>query len=364
MNPSASVSAPPKVSAPVALLLSHFAAALAKTKNSRSAPAAVLVAVALACLNLSSGLVGVVVVWLAWRFDVIGVCRRVAPGLVPFLSRQLARAQFSSRRNISCHFEAMDLAPNLEEVVAAGATDSLARVLFVGERGVGKSSLIRALREHHRRRAAKALARGPSPASPSDVLTDCLERTGSVSSVARTDSASSSDSSAASDGGASDSELSRTDSTMSLGGASSVAGSDGGSSTSATAVEAGGAARRSPSSVMRQLPPVPGAAAGASSAIEVAVVVWEAVSSEDLKAYARRMRGAVARALGRSVPVVVVCTKTDVAPCPLPQMDAALTENADVVAVSASRGTNTGELWGLIERHLQSVELAQRKLGE
>ena len=52
------------------------------------------------------------------------------------------------------------------------------------------------------------------------------------------------------------------------------------------------------------------------------------------------------------------------APCPLPQMDAALTENADVVAVSASRGTNTGELWGLIERHLQSVELAQRKLGE
>ena len=115
---------------------------------------------------------------------------------------------------------------------------------------------------------------------------------------------------------------------------------------------------------MRQLPPVPGGAAGASSAIEVAVVVWEAVSSEDLKAYARRMRGAVARALGRSVPVVVVCTKTDVAPCPLPQMDAALTENADVVAVSASRGTNTGELWGLIERHLQSVELAQRKLGE
>ena len=79
MSPSASVSAPPKVSAPVALLLSHFAAALAKTKNSRSAPAAVLVAVALACLNLSSGLVGVVVVWLAWRFDVIGVCRRVAP---------------------------------------------------------------------------------------------------------------------------------------------------------------------------------------------------------------------------------------------------------------------------------------------
>ena len=66
----------------------------------------------------------------------------------------------------------------------------------------------------------------------------------------------------------------------------------------------------------------------------------------------------------RALSLLVVCTKTDVAPCPLPQMDAALTENADVVAVSASRGTNTGELWGLIERHLQSVELAQRKLGE
>ena len=285
------------------------------------------VAVALACLNLSSGW------WELWWCGSRGASTSSASaggrrGSSPF-PRQLARAQFSSRPVFPATSRRWTWRPARG---GGGGRDGQPRACALrGRARRGEEPHPRAARPPPPRR--EGAGAGPSPASPSDVLTDRLERgLGVVDGAHRLGVEP--DSSAGSDGGASDSSL-RTDSTMSLGGASSVAGSDGGSGAPAQRPLRRG--RGAAVAVERDAPAAAGARCSGGGVERDRGGGGRVGGRLDRgpqgvrPADARRRR---ARS-GRSVPVVVVCTKTDVAPCPLPQMDAALTENADVVAVSA-----------------------------
>jgi hypothetical protein len=80
------------------------------------------------------------------------------------------------------------------------------------------------------------------------------------------------------------------------------------------------------------------------------VVVWDASLDTSLCDYAQqycdRLQAAVPSS-AQPLPLVVVCNKTDSAPCPLPQIEA-LHERWPFIAVSAERATNTRLLWEMV----------------
>jgi len=101
------------------------------------------------------------------------------------------------------------------------------------------------------------------------------------------------------------------------------------------------------------LPAAPdGCARAPSSARQHVVIVWTANLPESMRAYATRWRSAAVATGGRHVPTLIVCNMTDVAPCPLPEMNAMRGTKIPALAVSAARGTNIGALWVLIERSI------------
>ena len=74
---------------------------------------------------------------------------------------------------------------------------------------------------------------------------------------------------------------------------------------------------------------------------DVCVLVWHALYHEDMKTYATGWRKQLTRGRkGRPLPVVLVCNKSDVAPCPLPQINAMTGTDIPCLAVSATKGTN------------------------
>jgi len=86
-----------------------------------------------------------------------------------------------------------------------------------------------------------------------------------------------------------------------------------------------------------------------------AVVVWTSQRPETMRAYANRWRAVAAATVGARAPMFVVCNMTDVAPCPLPEMNAMRGTKIPALAVSAARGTNLGALWLLIERAIATA---------
>ena len=86
-----------------------------------------------------------------------------------------------------------------------------------------------------------------------------------------------------------------------------------------------------------------------------AVIVWTANLADTMRAYASRWRGTATSTGGSAVPMLIVCNMTDIAPCPLPEMNAMRGTKIPALAVSAARGTNVGALWLLIERGIAAV---------
>ena len=97
---------------------------------------------------------------------------------------------------------------------------------------------------------------------------------------------------------------------------------------------------------------------GAADVRRHAVIVWTANLPETMRAYATRWRSSAVAACGGHVPTLVVCNMTDVAPCPLPEMNAMRGTKIPALAVSAARGTNIGALWLLIERSINTAPKA------
>ena len=122
------------------------------------------------------------------------------------------------------------------------------------------------------------------------------------------------------------------------------------------------------------------------SQVRLGVIVWEASLTQPLGAYVQQYVEQMQAVVGNpSLSVVVVCNKTDVVPCPIPQLAGApaarralhmhaapraphapcasrssaravgATELGDAqpfIAVSAERGTNLRHLFGLLEPNL------------
>jgi hypothetical protein len=88
------------------------------------------------------------------------------------------------------------------------------------------------------------------------------------------------------------------------------------------------------------------------SQVRLGVIVWEASLTQPLGAYVQQYVEQMQAVVGNpSLSVVVVCNKTDVVPCPIPQL-AELGDAQPFIAVSAERGTNLRHLFGLLEPNL------------
>ena len=81
----------------------------------------------------------------------------------------------------------------------------------------------------------------------------------------------------------------------------------------------------------------------------LAVIVWTAQQQTPMKAYALKWRTVAFDDAGPATPVAVVCNMSDVAPCPMPEIDAMRGTQIPALAISALRGTNLGALWLLLE---------------
>ena len=87
------------------------------------------------------------------------------------------------------------------------------------------------------------------------------------------------------------------------------------------------------------------------------VVVWSALVTEKPRPYAARWRDAALRAHGRQASrMVLVCNRSDEAPCPMPDLQA-MGEEIPTLAVSALRGTNVAELWDVVAKELKLLQL-------
>ena len=85
------------------------------------------------------------------------------------------------------------------------------------------------------------------------------------------------------------------------------------------------------------------------SQVRLGVVVWEAALDQPLGAYVQRYAEQMQAVVGNpSLNVVVVCNKTDLTPCPIPQLSE-LRESQPFIAVSAERGTNLRHFWGMVQ---------------
>jgi hypothetical protein len=60
--------------------------------------------------------------------------------------------------------------------------------------------------------------------------------------------------------------------------------------------------------------------AGSYSEVALALIVWEASLVRPLSEYAAHHSEQLRSCVGRDVPAIVVCNKTDTMPCPLPQV--------------------------------------------
>ena len=86
------------------------------------------------------------------------------------------------------------------------------------------------------------------------------------------------------------------------------------------------------------------------------VVVWSALLTEKPRAYAARWRDTALRARGRQTSrMVLVCNRSDEAPCPMPDLQA-MGEDVPTLAVSAVRGTNVAELWDVLTKELMNLQ--------
>ena len=94
---------------------------------------------------------------------------------------------------------------------------------------------------------------------------------------------------------------------------------------------------------------------GATGVRRHVVVVWTSQLADTMKAYAMRWRGTAVSVGGPNVPILIVCNMTDIAPCPLPEMNAMRGTKIPALAVSAARGTNVGALWLLLERSVAAT---------
>lgn len=95
-----------------------------------------------------------------------------------------------------------------------------------------------------------------------------------------------------------------------------------------------------------------GRAVEAYAKVRLGVIVWEASLTQPLGAYVQQYVEQMRAVVGNpSLSVVVVCNKTDVVPCPIPQL-AELGDAQPFIAVSAERGTNLRHLFGLLEPNL------------
>jgi hypothetical protein len=81
----------------------------------------------------------------------------------------------------------------------------------------------------------------------------------------------------------------------------------------------------------------------------LAVIVWTAQQQTPMKAYALKWRTVAYDDAGPATPVAVVCNMSDVAPCPMPEIDAMRGTQIPALAISALRGTNLAALWVLLE---------------
>jgi hypothetical protein len=92
-----------------------------------------------------------------------------------------------------------------------------------------------------------------------------------------------------------------------------------------------------------------GRALEAYAKVRLGIVVWEAALDQPLGAYVQRYAEQMQAVVGNpSLNVVVVCNKTDLTPCPIPQLSE-LRESQPFIAVSAERGTNLRHFWGMVQ---------------
>ena len=98
---------------------------------------------------------------------------------------------------------------------------------------------------------------------------------------------------------------------------------------------------------------------GVAASRRHAVIVWKASMPESMKAYAMRWRsaaggggGSMSGCAAAHTPILVVCNMADVNPCPLPEMNAMRGTKMPALAISAVKGTNVGALWLLLERSI------------
>lgn len=98
-----------------------------------------------------------------------------------------------------------------------------------------------------------------------------------------------------------------------------------------------------------------GRALEAYAKVRLGVIVWEASLTRPLAAYVQQYAEQMQAVVGNpSLSVVVVCNKTDVVPCPIPQL-AELGDAQPFIAVSAERGTNLRHLFELLEPNLSKL---------
>ena len=54
----------------------------------------------------------------------------------------------------------------------------------------------------------------------------------------------------------------------------------------------------------------------------------------------------------RPLPIIVICNKTDVSPCPLPEIEGLGSQKCTFIALSAHKGTNTDHIWEMVHDRL------------
>jgi len=109
-----------------------------------------------------------------------------------------------------------------------------------------------------------------------------------------------------------------------------------------------------------------GTPAGWFDDTRLGLIVWEAGSDVPLAEYAAEYAAQLERIVPRGqlpLPIVVVCSKTDQMPCPLPQI-AGLKDAWPFIAVSAERRTNMGLLWEMVEEKLIGLDLEVKRQSD
>jgi len=96
------------------------------------------------------------------------------------------------------------------------------------------------------------------------------------------------------------------------------------------------------------------AAEGFYSGVGLTLIVWEASLQRSLSDYVAHHSEQLRACVGRDVPAVVVCNKTDTMPCPLPQIEG-LGDAYPFIAVSAEKHINIRHLWEMVQPALDAI---------